>query len=63
MDNDLKSTFVPQSDQPRADGDAAERGKAPTFHVQTGIRAGGFYDWWQGIAEGWNMRDRSTGAG
>ena len=37
--------------------------KAPTFRVQTGIRAGGFYDWWQGVAEGWNERDRATGLG
>jgi hypothetical protein len=63
MDNDLKSTFVPQGEQTSADSGFDERGKAPTFHVQTGIRAGGFYDWWQGVAEGWNARDRATGAG
>ena len=63
METDLKLTFVPKSDQTRADRDAARREKSPTFRVQTGIRAGGFYDWWRGVAEGWNARDRSTGLG
>ncbi len=38
----IKSTFTPQSEQTSADTDSAGRGKTPTFHVQTGIRAGGF---------------------
>jgi hypothetical protein len=67
MDNDLKSTSIPQSHQIRADGGSAERGKAPTFLVQTGIRAGGFYErfysWWEGVADGFNMFDKATGAG
>jgi hypothetical protein len=44
MDNDLKSTFVPESHQTCADSGFDERGKAPTFHVHTGIRAGRFRD-------------------
>lgn len=63
MDNHVKPTFVPQSDQSSPDGDSAVRSKTPTFHVQSGIRAGGFYDWWRGVAEGFNMFDRATGAG
>jgi len=60
METNLKSTFVLISDQTSADCEAAGQSKTPTFHVQTGVRAGGFYDWWQGVAEGWNMRDRSS---
>ena len=37
-----------------------QKGKTKTLRVQTDVRAGGFYDWWQGVAEGWNMRDRSS---
>ena len=67
MGNDLKSTSIPQSHQTRAESDAAGRGTAPTLHVQTGVQAGGFYDrfysWWEGVADGFNMFDRATGAG
>ena len=67
MENDLKSTSIRQSDQTPADSDATERGKTPTFHVQTGVRAGGFYDrfyaWWEGVADGFNAFDEATGAG
>jgi hypothetical protein len=60
MKTELKSTYIPKKDQTSADREAAGQSKTPTFHVQTGVRAGGFYDWWQGVAEGWNMRDRSS---
>jgi hypothetical protein len=40
MDNDLKSTFVPQSHRTSADSDSDGRGKSPTLHVQTDLRAG-----------------------
>jgi hypothetical protein len=68
MDTNLKSA-IPQSDQTRADGEqaASVQGQAPAFHVQTGIRAGGFFEnfqsWWQGVSDGFNAFDRSTGAG
>ena len=62
MDTNLKSTFIPQSNQPSADRDPIVQGreKAPVLHIQTGMRAGGFYDWWQGVAEGYNAADAST---
>ena len=67
MKTDLKSTYIPKSDQTSADREAAGQSKTPTFHVQTGVRAGGFYDrfydWWQGVAEGFNAADRAMGAG
>ena len=56
MDKNLKSTSILQSQQ---------KGKTPTFHVQTGVRAGGFrdqfYAWWQGVAEGFNAADQAAG--
>ena len=62
MDTKVKSTVVPQNNQPTVDGNPIEPGreKAPTFHVQTGLRAGGFYDWWGGASEGYNAADAST---
>ena len=67
MKTDLKSTFIPKSDQTNADREATGQSKTPTFHVQTGVRAGGFYDtfysWWEGVADGFNMFDQATGAG
>jgi len=67
MDNDLKPTFVPQSHRTSADRGPDSRGMAPTFRVQTGVRAGGFYDrfyaWWEGVADGFNAFDQATGAG
>jgi hypothetical protein len=69
MDTNLKSTIVPESRRTSADSDSGfdERGKAPTFHVQTGVRAGGFFDsfysWWEGVADGFNLFDDATGAG
>jgi len=57
MDKNKKVVSIPQSDQ----------GKAPALHVQTGVRAGGFYDrfyaWWEGVADGFNAFDRATGGG
>jgi hypothetical protein len=56
MNSDLSSTIIPQSDQTRPESDAAGQGTAPTFQVQTGVRAGRFGDrigsWWQGFTEG-----------
>ena len=67
MANDKKVTSIPQSHLASAEGDAAGQGKAPALHVQTGVQAGGFYDrfysWWEGVADGFNMFDRATGAG
>ena len=47
MNANLKSTSIPQSNQTSTDSGFVVRGtdsqspvKAPTFHVQTGIRAG-----------------------
>jgi hypothetical protein len=64
MKSKLKSTYIPKSDQASPDRDAAGQSKNPTFHVQTGVRAGGFYDrfyaWWEGVAEGFNMADKLT---
>jgi hypothetical protein len=36
MDTNLKSTSIPQSNQTNTEG----REKVPTFHLQTGLRAG-----------------------
>ena len=63
MNSKMKSTFVPQSKQTSADSQSAGQEKTPTLHIQTGVRAGGFYDWWAGVAEGFNAADRATGAG
>jgi len=67
MNTDMKATSTPQGHQTGADSDATERGKTPTFHVQTGVSAGGFfesfYSWWEGVADGFNLFDRSTGVG
>ncbi len=60
MNTKDKSTFVPQSNQPTNGRDSVEREKTPTLHIQTGVRAGGFYDWWAGVAEGFNAADRAN---
>jgi hypothetical protein len=67
MDTKLKSASIPRRQKTHADSDTASRGKTPTFHVQTGVRAGGFFEnfqsWWQGVSDGFNAADRATGAG
>jgi hypothetical protein len=40
MKTNLKSAYIPQDNQKRADSDYAERGKNLTLQVQTSIRAG-----------------------
>jgi hypothetical protein len=47
MDTDLRATSIRQSNQTSTDSDSVVRGidsqgraKAPTFHIQTGVRAG-----------------------
>ena len=55
MNSNLKSTFVPQSNQSNADSDSVGREKGPIFHIQTGIRAGGF-------AEGRAARQAARGS-
>ena len=63
MKSGTESKFVPGSDQT----DSLGREKMPTFQVQTGVRAGGFYEDfysnWQNTASSANAADRATGAG
>ena len=65
MKTKSKKTFVPQSAQTKTD--AARTEGAPTFQVQTGVKAGGFfsnfYSWWEGVADGFNLFDRNSGLG
>ena len=58
MKVDKKATVVLQSSQT----DAERETLSSTFRVQTGVRAGGFYDWWAGVAEGFNAADRASTA-
>ena len=58
MDTKVKSSVDPRSNQPGVDRKAVGGEKAPVFHVQTDVRAGGFYDWWFSLTEDANQADR-----
>lgn len=64
MNVKLKSALNSKNNQTH---DPTSRDEVPTFHVQTGVQAGGFFqrwqDWWDGVSAGFNAADRSTGLG
>jgi len=67
MKVNLKSKEAVQNYHTSAGCDPDRRAKSKTFQVQTGVQAGGFYDrfynWWQGVADGFNAADASNTGG
>jgi hypothetical protein len=66
MSTDMRTTSIAQSNESSTDqADTQDQVKAPTFHVQTGVRAGGFYDQfydsWFSATEDYNQADQAAG--
>jgi hypothetical protein len=67
MNTNVRSTAIPESNQASADqADTQDQVEASTFRVQTGVRAGGFYDDFYSsffsATEDYNQADRSSTA-
>ena len=66
METEQRLTVVPESNESSTDRTDAQ-GRAPTLHIQTGVRAGGYYDdfysKWGSASSSYNAADRATGAG
>ena len=67
MKTKINTTFVSKSQDTAREMPSENQEKTQTFQVQTGVRAGGFYDrfysWWEGVSDGFNEFDQNTGAG
>ena len=57
MNTDVKTVTLPESNQTKAD----RQEKVPALRLQTGVRAGGFYDAWFSATENFNQADRTAG--
>jgi hypothetical protein len=61
MKTNVRSTAISQSNQTKADSPE----KVPAFRLQTGVRAGGFYEnfysAWGSASEDFNQADKAAG--